>query len=132
MSGGAVMSWGSKLQEVFALSSTESEYMEIGHAIQEGLYLQMLQTEMGIDAQEGGILLPVDNQSAIKLAIKPVFHKRSNHIAIRYHFMRDGIEMGEVKLEFVRTLAMAADQLTKHVGVKVLEIGNNLMGMTSG
>ena len=35
-------------------------------------------------------------------------------------------------LEFVRTLAMAADQLTKHVGVKVLDIGKALMGMTSG
>ena len=40
--------------------------------------------------------------------------------------------MGEVKLEFVRTFAMAADQLTKNVGVKVLEIGKDLMGMTSG
>ena len=40
--------------------------------------------------------------------------------------------MGEVKLEFLRTLAMAADQLTKHVGVKVLEKGKYLMGMTSG
>ena len=34
--------------------------------------------------------------------------------------------------EFVRNLAMAANQLTKHVGVKVLEIGKELMGMTSG
>ena len=87
---------------------------------------------MGIDAHEGGTLLLVDNQSAIKLAINPVFHKRSKHIAIRYHFIMERIEMGEVKLEFVRTFAMAADQLTKNVGVKVLEIGKDLMGMTSG
>ena len=88
------MSWGSKLQKVVALSSTESEYMAIGHAVQEGLYLQMPQIEMGIDAEEGGTLLLVDNQSAIKLAINPVFHKRSKHIAIRYHFIRERIEMG--------------------------------------
>ena len=132
MSGGAAVSWGSKMQEVVALSSTESEYMAIGHAIQEGLNLKMLQKEMGIDEEEDGTLLLVDNQSAIKLAINPVFHKRSKHIAIRYHFIRERIEMGEVNLEYVRTLAMAADQLTKHVGVKVLEIGKALRGMTSG
>ena len=68
----------------------------------------MLQTEMGIGVEEGGTLLLLDNQSAIKLAKNPVFHK------------------------IVRTLAMAADQLTKHVGVKVLGVGNTLMGMCSG
>ena len=115
-----------------ALSSTEAEYMAICHAMQEGLYLTMLQAEMGIDRKEGGTLLLVDNQSSIKLAKNPVFHKRSKHIAIRFHFIREKIVSGEMDLEFVRTLAMAADQLTKHVGVKVLDIGKALMGMTSG
>ena len=132
MSGGAAVSWGSKLQEVVSLSSTEAEYMAICHAMQEGLYLTMLQMEMGIDQREGGTLLLVDNQSSIKLAKNPVFHKRSKHIAIRFHFIREKIQSGEMDLKFVRTLAMAADQLTKHVGVKVLEVGKALMGMTSG
>ena len=42
------------------------------------------------------------------------------------------MESEEYNLKFVRTLAMAADQLTKHVGVKVLEIGKEFMGMTRG
>ena len=53
------------------------------------------------------------------------------HDSIPYD-VRERIEMGEIDLKFVRTLSMAADQLTKHVGVKVLEIGKGLMGMTSG
>ena len=57
MSGGAAISWGSKLQEVVALSSTEAEYMAHTHAAQEGLYLQQLQMEMGIDHDGRGILL---------------------------------------------------------------------------
>ena len=88
--------------------------------------------EMGVNPGESGTLLLVDNQSSIKLAKNPVFHKRSKHIAIRFHFIREKVENGEFSLEFVRTLSMAADQLTKHVGVKVLDIGKNLMGMTSG
>ena len=58
-----------------ALSSTEGEYMAMGHALQEGLYQQMLQLGMGIEPEEGGTLLLLDNQSAIKLAKNPVFHK---------------------------------------------------------
>ena len=61
-----------------------------------------------------------------------MFHKRSKHIAIRFHFIREKVENGEFSLEFVRTLSMAGDQLTKHVGVKVLDIGKKLMGMTGG
>ena len=77
MSGGAAVSWGSKLQEVVALSSTEAEYMAISFALQEGLYLRMLQEEMGVYSEESGTVLLVDNQSSIELAKKPVFHKRS-------------------------------------------------------
>lgn len=87
---------------------------------------------MEVDCEEGGILLLVDNQSSIKLAKNPVFHKRSKHIAIRYHYTRERIEMGRIGLEFVRTLFMAAHQHTEHVVVEVLDIGKFLMGMTSG
>ena len=61
-----------------------------------------------------------------------MFHKRSKHIAKRFHFIREKVENGEFSLEFVRTLSMAADQLTKYVGVKLLDIGKKMMGMTSG
>ena len=98
------MSWGSKLQDVVALSGTKAEYMAMGHAVQEGLYLQMLKLDMGIEPEEGGTLLLLDNQSAIKLAKNPVFHKRSKHIAIKYHFIREKVENKEFNFEFLRTL----------------------------
>ena len=106
--------------------------MAICHAMQEGLYLRMLQQEMGANPEKGGTLLLIDNQLSIKMAKYPVFHKRSKHIAIRFHFIREKVESEEFNLEFVRTLAMAADPLTKHVGVKVLEIEKKLMGEISG
>ena len=56
MSRGAVVSWGSKLQDMVALSSTAAEYMVICHAMQKGLYLRMLQSEMGVNPQKGGTL----------------------------------------------------------------------------
>ena len=109
LSGGVAINWGSKLQDVVALSNTEAEYMAMGHAVQEGLYLQMLQIDMGIGAKEGGTLPLLDDQSIIKLAKNPMFHKRSKHIAIKYHFIREKLESGQFTFEFIRTLAMAAN-----------------------
>ena len=91
--------------------------MAICRAMQEGLYLRMLQQKMGVNPEESGKFLLVDNQSSIKLAKNPVLHKRSKHIAIRFHFIREKVESVEINFEFVRTLAMAADQLTKYVGI---------------
>ena len=131
MSSGAAISWGSKLQDVVALSSTEAEYMALTHAAQEAMYLRQLQTEMQVDESEQGVLLLCDNQSTMKIAQNPVFHKRSKHIAIRYHFIREKVELGEINLQFVRTEDMAADQLTKNVGVQILNAGKDMMGMSS-
>ena len=75
MSGGAAISWGSKLQDVVALSSTEAEYMALTHSAQEALYLQQLQVELGINHEGLGVLLLCDNQSSMKIAQNPVFHK---------------------------------------------------------
>ena len=108
MSAGAAISWGSKLQDVVALSSTEAEYMAMGHAIQEGLYLQMLQLEMGIELEEGGTLLLLDNQSAINLAKNPVFQKRSKHIAIKYHFIREKVESKEFNVDAIASQHLIA------------------------
>ena len=69
----------------------------------------MLQMEMGIEPQEGGTLLLLDNQSAIKLAKNSVFHKRSKHIAMKCYFIREKVENKEFNFEFVKTLSMAAD-----------------------
>ena len=92
----------------------------------------MMQKELGIESEEGGTLLLLDNQSAIKLARNPVFHKRSKHIAIKYHSVREKLESKEFTFYFFRTLEMAGDQLTKHVGVKISGVGKTLMGMCSG
>jgi hypothetical protein len=42
-----------------------------------------------------------DNQSCIKLSENPVFHDRSKHIDIRYHFIRDWVQRGAMKLQYI-------------------------------
>ena len=54
-----------------------------------------------------------DSQLAIKLGKNPEFHKRSKHIDITYHFIRECISEEKVKLVFVRTTEQLADGFTK-------------------
>ena len=54
-----------------------------------------------------------DNQSCIKLMENPVFHDKSKHIGIKYHFIRDYVQKGVVKLEYISIDEQVADILTK-------------------
>lgn len=55
-----------------------------------------------------------DNQSAQKLLlIKEYCHKRTKHIDIRYHFVKDLVQNGYVKVKYLQTESMVADVLTK-------------------
>jgi hypothetical protein len=49
------------------------------------------------------IVIHCDNQSCIKLSENPVFHDRSKHIEIRYHFIHDWVQRGAVQLEYIST-----------------------------
>ena len=57
--------------------------------------------------------LLIDNKSAISLSKNPVFHERSKHIEIRYHFIRECVEQGRIGIDYVRTSDQLADILTK-------------------
>jgi len=58
----------------------------------------------------------VDNQPAIILAKTPVLHDRSKHIDIKFHFLRDCVDGGQIVIEFVETGRQLADILTKSLG----------------
>ena len=58
----------------------------------------------------------VDNQSAIVLAKNPVLHDRSKHIDVKFHFLRNCVDEGQIVIEFVETGRQLADVLTKPLG----------------
>ena len=75
------------------LSSCESEFMAATAAACQALWLKRLLSEL-TGSEEKKITLKVDNVSAIALVKNPVFHGRSKHIDIRYHFIRGCVENG--------------------------------------
>jgi hypothetical protein len=54
-----------------------------------------------------------DNQSCMNLSENPVFHDKSKHIKIMYHYIRDMVQKGAVKLQYVTTDEQTTDVLTK-------------------
>jgi hypothetical protein len=64
-----------------------------------------------LEMRETAILC--DNQSCIKMTENPVFHDRSKHIEIRYHFIHDMVQRGALKLQYISTDEQVADVMTK-------------------
>lgn len=111
---GAAISWESRKQKVVALSTTEAEYIGISECCKEAIYLQNLHCE--ITGRFYTIILYNDNQSAQKLLLNPVFHNKSKHIDIRFHFCKEIIARKLINVQYLCTAAMPADLLTKSLG----------------
>jgi hypothetical protein len=108
---GTIISWRSQKQKVIALSTCEAEYIALASATQEAKFLKLLFAEM-IGTDPKGTLY-VDNQGAIALAKNPVFHKRSKHIDIKYHFVRCEVQKGLIQLVYTPSECNIADVFTK-------------------
>jgi hypothetical protein len=92
-----VVSWFSWKQKLVALSSTEAEYIVASQASYEALWLRKMLVGL-FDVQLRPTVIYCDNQSCIKISENLVFHDRSKHIEIRYHFIRDCVQRGAVEL----------------------------------
>ena len=91
------------------------EYMATNQASCEALWLRKFMVDL-FDQELRPTIIHCDNQSCIRLFENPVFHDRSKHIEIRYHFIRDYIQRGVVELQYISTDEQVADILTKSLG----------------
>lgn len=109
--GENIVSWGSERQKSVALSTTESEYIAASVAVKELIWLQHLIKELidiGFTTE-----MNMDNQSSIRLIKNPEFHKRTKHIDVRYHFIRERYEENLFNLNYVSSDEQLADIFTK-------------------
>jgi hypothetical protein len=126
--GSNLVSWQSQKQRLVALSSCESEYVAATAGACQAIWLAHLLGEIKVQETKA-VVLNVDNKSAISLSKNPVFHERSKHIEIRYHFIRECVENRKIQVEFVRTEEQLADMLTKALGRGKLQEQRAKIGM---
>jgi len=105
---GGPIAWQSKLQSTVAVSTMEAEYMAAFGAIQELIWIKGVLSEVGFDYVDP-IILHMDSKSAMALAKNPTHYKRSKHIDIKYHWLREHTyESGIVQIEHCKTENMVA------------------------
>jgi len=119
LSKGAI-SWQASKQKVVALSTTEAEYLACCEASKEAVSLRRIYEDLTRISQNGSLppLLPptmilVDNQGALGLIQNPRFHKRTKHIELKYHYIRQVSNQGLITIDYISTREMSADILTK-------------------
>jgi hypothetical protein len=105
------VSWASKKQNSVALFIAEAEYIAAGHCCAQLLWMRQTLRDYGYKLIKVPLLC--DNESAIRMADNPVAHSRTKHIDIRYHFLRDHQQKGDIEIAYVNTQNQLADIFTK-------------------
>ena len=126
--GSNCISWASKKQPTVSRSSTEAEYRSLATTAAELTWLQHLLHDLNIKLERRPLLL-CDNKSAIHLAHNPVFHARTKHIEIDYHFIREKVTTGHLQLQYLPTTQQIADVFTKALGKDSFSIFRYKLGV---
>jgi hypothetical protein len=124
----ALITWNSHKEKTVALSSCEVEFMAATPAAKQALWLRNLLGEITV-TEPRVVILFVDNNSAIALMKNPVFHGRSKHIDVKFHFIRECVERGQINVKKVNTLDQKADALTKPMSAIKLSVMRHLLGV---
>ena len=109
-----LISWKSHAQKNVTLSSTEAEYVAMSELCGEILFVKSILEFLGVK-MELPILVNCDNIGAIYLAHNAKTSQRTKHIDVKYHFVREYVEDGMIKVVFVKSEENDADIWTKNV-----------------
>jgi hypothetical protein len=115
MFGGGPVMWSSRRQGCVTLSTVEAEYVALCNVTQETMWIRQLLQDLGLPQRTPTVVYE-DNQGAISLARGNQISRRSKHIDVRFHFVRDQYEAGVIALEHCPSQEMPADLLTKPLG----------------
>lgn len=118
--GSAMFTWQTQKQDTIAQSTAEAEYMALCSATNHAVWLKRLMGELKIDTCKS-VPIYCDNTSAIAIGKNPVQHKRTKHIQIRYHVVREAEKEGVINLKYCCGDEQIADILTKPLATKRFE-----------
>ena len=128
--GSGAISWSSKRQPTVSLSTTEAEYRSAATSAQEITWLMRLMNDLH-QPIDYAVQLHCDNQSVIRLDENPVFHARTKHVEVHYHFMREKVREGEIKMIKTKTEDQVANILSKWLNTSKFEGFRRKPGMVS-
>ena len=135
--GSGIISWLARKQKVVATSSTEAEYIAASESCKEAVWLRTMLSLLPLpisqptDTSPSSNATPLycDNNGAVCLSLNPQFHSRMKHFDIRYHYIRQCIENGEISIHRVCTNDNIADIFTKPLAITPFTHFRQLLGL---
>ena len=106
---GVLIAWHSRKQQAVAMSSSEAEHIALSCSAKEVIWIPQLLGELGW-VGKGATVIHENNMGAIKWGKSD---KRTKHVDIRFHFLRDMFQRGAIELEYCSTNLMLADVMNK-------------------
>ena len=113
--GSSAISWASKKKPIVAQSIEEAEYIATNAIVCQAIWLRRILNDLN-EKQEDGSTIYCDI-SSIVLSKNLVFHGRSKHIDIIYHFIKELVENEDIKMEFCKSEQQLANIFTKPLGI---------------
>jgi hypothetical protein len=95
-----------------ALSTTEARYIALSVEIHEVVWLHKILTDL-FDYEMDPMTIHYENQSCVKLFEKPMFHEKSKHIEIKYHYIKYMVQMKTIHVQYLSTHEQIADIFSK-------------------
>jgi hypothetical protein len=114
---GDVISWASKTQKTIAQSTCEAELYAEAAGINEMLWLRGILSELGLEVDEPSVIYG-DNQSTVAISKNGIKGERTKHVDIKYHFIKDQVDQGVVKVQWISTTEQQADICTKPLAIE--------------
>lgn len=121
---GGVLSWCCRKQNIVTLSSCEAEYVALCETAKEIVWIKNLMKDFGQEMDDP-IVIYTDSQSAMSMIEREKFSNRTKHVDIKYHYVKDLVQQGLIKLKYCSTEVNVADMLTKPLGrLKLTQLRN--------
>jgi hypothetical protein len=93
------------------LSTAEAKYIALCVEVREAVWLRKLLADL-FGHEMDSTVIHCDNKSCVKLPENPVFHDKSKHIEIKYHYIRDMVERKAIHVEYLSTHEQVVDIFT--------------------
>ena len=127
--GDNLISWSAKRQPTVSRSSAEAEYKGVANAVAETCGIRNLLLEMDFQLKQASIIY-CDNISAVYLSSNPVQHQRTKHIEIDIHFVREKVQIGQVRVIHVPSSLQYADIFTKRLPSSIFTKFRSSLGVS--
>jgi len=132
---GEPVSWETKRQDTVALSTVEAEFMAFSQVTTQALWLLKYFEEIGLLVTQP-ITIHADNNGAIAISTNDKNYRRTKHINVWHHFVKEHTEANEVNFKYILSVSNMADFLTKPLPrdtiwrtITILDLGPQNLGM---